>query len=253
MGSTHLIIPDGHAHPDFSNRRADYVARLILDIKPDVVVSLGDDFDFSSLSSYDKGKRSFVGKSYKADLEAGLEYHDRLWGPVKKAKKKLPHRIFLEGNHEHRIEKALDLSPEMVGTIDFKDLDLDHWYDEVVRYDGSTPGHVEVDGITYAHYFISGVLGRPVSGEHPAYSLAAKLGSSCTAGHLHTMDYNVRTVVDGRKQQNLIAGCYFDYNSPWAGKANDLYWRGVVIKRNVEDGQYDPEFVSLNQLEKIYG
>jgi hypothetical protein len=110
---------------------------------------------FFSLSGYDKGKRSpLLERVIPSDLISGLEFSDRLWGPVKRAKKKLPYRIFLEGNHEHRIEKALDLSPEMVGTIDFKDLDLDHWYDEVVRYDGSTPGHVEVDGITYAHYFI---------------------------------------------------------------------------------------------------
>lgn len=252
MGKTHLVIPDIHAHPDYSNKRADYLARLILDIRPDVVINLGDQWDFSSLSGYDKGKRSFVGRSYSTDLSSGLEFSERLWSPVKKSKKKLPYRIFLEGNHEHRIEKALDLSPEMVGTVDFKDLDLDHWYDEVVKYDGSTPGIVEVDGISYAHYFISGVLGRPVSGEHPAYSLAAKLGSSCTAGHLHTLDYNIRTIVDGRKQQNLIAGCFFDYDSPWAGKANNLYWRGVVLKREVENGMYDPEFISLAQLEKIY-
>lgn len=249
----HLIIPDPHAHPDYSNKRADYLAQLILDLRPDVVVNLGDQWDFSSLSGYDKGKRSFVGRSYSADLQSGLDFSARLWEPVKKAKKKLPRRIFLEGNHEHRIEKALDLSPEMVGTVDFKDLDLDHWYDEVVRYDGSTPGYMEVDGITYAHYFISGVLGRPISGEHPAHSLASRLASSLTAGHLHTFDYNIRTTVTGRKQQNLIAGCFFDYDSPWAGKANNLYWRGVVIKRNVSDGQYDLECVSLNQLEKIYG
>ena len=32
---------------------------------------------------------------------------------------------------------------------------------------------------------------------------------------------------------------FFDYNSDWAGDANRLYWRGCVIKRNVENGSYD--------------
>lgn len=250
--TTHLVIPDIHAHPNYDNKRADLLAKLIIDIKPDVVVNLGDQWDFPSLSGYDKGKRTFVGRSYRADVNTGLEFSERLWEPVKKTKKRLPLRIYLEGNHEHRIEKALDLSPEMDGTIGFKDLELDRYYDEVVRYDGSTPGIKEIDGIYYAHYFISGVMGRPLGGEHPAYSLYSKLGRSCTAGHIHTLDYCVRTSVDGSKNHNLITGCFFDYNSDWAGKANDLYWRGVVIKRNVEGGNYDPEFVSLQQLEKIY-
>lgn len=250
--TSHLVIPDIHAHPDHDNVRADYLSQLIIDLQPDVVINLGDQFDMSSLSGYDKGKRSFVGRSYKNDLNSGLEFSERLWEPVRARKKRLPYRIYIEGNHEHRIEKALDLNPELVGTIDFKDYDLDRYYDEVVRYEGNTPGIIEVDGVNYSHYFISGVLGRPISGEHPAYSLSTKLGGSVTAGHLHTVDYNVRTDVYGRKRHALIAGCFFDYNSDWAGKANDLYWRGVVVKRSVFNGEYDPEFISMNQLVKEY-
>jgi hypothetical protein len=250
--SVHLVIPDSHAHPSYSNDRADYLAKLIIDLKPDVVINLGDQFDMASLSGYDKGKRSFVGRSYKLDIDAGLEFSERLWEPVRATKKKLPYRIYLEGNHEHRIEKALDLNPELDGTIGFQDYDLDRYYDEVVRYEGSTPGIVNVDGVNYAHYFISGVMGRPISGEHPAYSLVSKLGDSVTAGHLHTTDYSVRTGVNGTKRHGLVAGCYFDYNSDWAGSANDLYWRGVIVKRNVNNGEYDPEWISINQLEKEY-
>jgi hypothetical protein len=250
--STHLVIPDSHAHPSYNNNRADYLAKLIIDLKPDVVINLGDQFDMASLSGYDKGKRSFVGRSYKLDIDAGLEFSERLWEPVRATKKKLPYRIYLEGNHEHRIEKALDLNPELDGTIGFQDYDLDRYYDEVVRYEGSTPGIINVDGVNYAHYFISGVMGRPISGEHPAYSLVSKLGDSVTAGHLHTTDYSVRTGVNGTKRHGLVAGCYFDYNSDWAGSANDLYWRGVIVKRNVNNGEYDPEWISINQLEKEY-
>lgn len=250
--TVHLVIPDPHAHPDHNNDRADWLANLIIDVRPDVVINLGDQFDMASLSGYDKGKRSFVGKSYAKDIKAGLDFSERLWEPVRRTKKKLPHRIFIEGNHEHRIEKALDLNPELVGTIDFEDYGVYDYYDEVVRYNGSTPGIIEVDGIHYSHYYISGVMGRPIGGEHPAYSLATKLGGSVTAGHLHTLDYNIRTDVEGRKRHALVAGCFFDYNSDWAGAANSLYWRGVVIKRNVNNGEYDPEFISIEQLSKEY-
>jgi len=39
----------------------------------------------------------------------------------------------------------------------------------------------------------------------------------------------------------------------WAGLTNDLWWRGVVVKHNVENGVYDPEFISLQRLKDIYG
>lgn len=249
----HLVVPDQHAHSDFDNSRADLLACLILDLKPDVVVNIGDCADMPSLSSYDKGKRSFVGRSYRADIDAHLDFQDRMWAPVKATKKKLPYRIVLEGNHEHRIEKALDLSPELAGTIGFKDYDFDRYYDNVYRYDGSSPAVVDVDGIAYAHYHCSGVLGRPVSGERPASALLTKRFKSCTMGHTHTFDYCVRTDADGRRVQGLVCGVYQDYRSAWAGGANDLWYPGVAIKRNVCDGQYDLQWVSLNSLKKEYG
>lgn len=252
MTKIHLVIPDPHAHPQYNNDRADYIGKLIVDLKPDVVVNLGDMWDMSSMSGYDRGKKSFQGRQYKKDIDAGLDFDTRMWEPIRKAKKRRPDAYFFEGNHEHRLKKLLDLQPELEGTVGFNDLDLNRNYDEVIEYQGQTPGMMNIDGINYAHYFVSGVMGRPVGGEHPAYSLITKEFSSCTCGHIHTMDYSVRTDANGRKLHGLVAGVYQDYDSDWAGEVNKLWWRGVVIKRNVEDGNYDPQFVSLEALKKEY-
>lgn len=206
-----------------------------------------------SLSSYDKGKRAFTGRSYAKDIESGLEFQERLWGPVRARKKRMPYRVQLEGNHEHRIEKALDMSPELIGTIDFKDYNFDDNNDEVIRYKGNTPGQKELDGITYSHYFVSGVMGRPIGGEHTAHSILSKYFVSCTASHIHTLSYDIRTSGTGRKLHGLVAGCYQDYVPPWAGDISRLWWSGVAYKRNVENGQYDLELISLDQLRKTYG
>lgn len=253
MSKVHLVIPDSHAHPNHHNDRADWLANLIIDLKPDVVVHIGDSADLPSLSSYDKGKRSFHGRTYRADIDAHLDFQERVWTPVVARKKKLPRTVFCVGNHEQRIEKALDLSPELTGTIGMGDLDLDRWYDDVVPYRGSTPGVIEIDGVHYAHYFISGVMGRPVSGMHPAYSLLNKQHSSCTAGHLHLADQCSHTTVDGRRIHASIVGCYQDYDSDWAGESNRLWWRGVLVKRNVENGMYDSQWISIDALRKEYG
>lgn len=247
-----LVISDQHATPEHNNDRADYLAQLIIESKPDVVVNLGDAADMASLCSYDKGKRSFHGRNYRSDIDSHLEFQERLWGPVRSRKKRLPSRIFLEGNHEHRIEKALDLSPELDGAISFSHLKLEDEYDHIVRYNGSSPGKVTIDDITFAHYFVSGVMGRAISGEHPATSLLNKQFKSCVAGHLHLADFAIRTDANGVKICGLLAGVYQDYDPPYAGDAARLWWRGVVMLHNAENGSFDPEFLSLDRLKAEY-
>lgn len=253
MKKIHLVIPDGHAKPGTSHERASYLSGLIRDVRPDVVVDMGDGADMPSLATYDKGKRNFVGRTYRADVDAFLEFQDRLWAPVKRSKKKLPFRVILEGNHEHRIERALDLEPILEGTISLSDLERERNYDVIVPYDGTVPGCITIDGITYGHYMVSGVSGRPLSGEHHGYSLLAKRFASSTVGHSHLLDYSLRHDGKGRPLHGLVAGCYIDYDMEWAGEMQNLWWSGVIIKRNVSDGDYDPEFVSLDRLRKEYG
>lgn len=206
-----------------------------------------------SLASYDKGTKAAVGRTYRADIDAHLDFNEKLWDVVRRQKRKMPRRIFCVGNHEQRIEKAVNSQPELENTISMKDLRLEDYYDDVVYYEGGTPGIIRVDGIHYAHYFVSGVLGRPIGGEHQASALINKQLVSCTQGHTHTLDFSVRSQPDGSKLMGLVCGVFQDYNSPWAGKLNNIWWRGCVVKRNVDDGQYDPEFVSLSSLEKEFG
>lgn len=251
--TTHLVIPDSHAHPNHPNDRADWLSQLILDSRPDVVVHIGDSADMPSLSDYDKGKRSFHGRTYRADVDAHLDFQDRLWGPVVRRKKRLPRSVFCIGNHERRIEKALDVNPTLVNTIGMGDLELQRWYRDVVPYDGQTPGIIAIDGIFYSHFFVTGVSGRPTTGEHSGYSLLTKHFASCTAGHSHLLDFCTRPTLAGNRIHGLVAGCYQDYDSDWAGDSNRLWWRGVVLKKNVHEGSYDPEFISIDQLRKEYG
>lgn len=211
-------------------------------------------WDLPSFSGYDKGKARFHGRAYRKDLDAGLEFDERLWAPMKKAKKKRPRRVFFEGNHEERMRRALDQQPELEGTIGFKDFQLDVNYDEVIEYtNGATPGCLEIDGIVYAHYFVSGVMARAIGGEHPAYSLLTKQFQSATCGHVHVYDHCVRTDATGRRLNGLVAGVFQDYDSPWAGEVNKLWTRGLYIKRDVYQGDYDLEFVSMDRLKKEYG
>lgn len=250
---THLVIPDSHAHPKHHNKRAEWLGELIADVKPDVVVHIGDSADMPSLASYDKGKKSFQGRTYKADVNAHCDFQERLWHRVRRRKKGLPRSVFCVGNHEHRISRAIEFQPELEGAIGMDDLTLTTWYDEVVDYKGGTPGIIEIDGVNYAHYFVSGVMGRAIGGEHPAHSLIRQQLGTCVAGHLHTSNWVNRQGVNGTRIHGLLSGCYLDYQPDWAGHTADLWWRGVVVLRGVEKGDFSPEFININQLKRAYG
>lgn len=248
MSRTHLIIPDSHAHPGFDNKRYDLLGHLINDIKPDVVVDIGDWWDMPSLCSYDKGTKSYEGRRYRRDIEAGIEGQDRLRTIVKRQKKRLPRFVRCLGNHEQRIIKAIEKDPILEGTIGIEDLmSKEYGWEEHPFLD-----EVEIDGVFYSHYFTSGVMGRPISGEHPGYSLLTKKFKSCTAGHLHLFDHCTRAV-GNKRIHGCVVGVFQDYRADYAGPANDMWSRGVVVKRDVEDGNYDIEWISMQRLYDAYG
>lgn len=251
--STHLIIPDPHSHPDHSNVRFKWLGRLIAEIKPDVVICIGDWVDMPSLCSFDRGTTGYEGRRYAFDIAAGVEAQNIMFSTIRKRKKKMPRFIMHEGNHEHRIARAIDHNAvELQGTISMKDLQYERFGWEVVPYTGATPGINVVDGVAYAHYHTSGIMGRPVSGVSPAYQLLVKQYMSSTQGHTHTTDYCVRTNAEGRQIQGLVVGVFQDWEADYAGVANDMWWKGIVIKRNVRDGEYDPQWISMKALKEMY-
>ena len=90
--NTHLVIPDAHAHSDHHNKRFEWLGRLIVDIKPTTVIMLGDWADMPSLCSYDKGTKGFEGRRYWKDVNAAIDAQERMFKPIRKAKKKHPPR-----------------------------------------------------------------------------------------------------------------------------------------------------------------
>ena len=76
---------------------------------------------------------------------------------------------------------------------------------------------------------------------------------SCTAGHSHLRAFAERTRADGVKIQGLVAGCYFEHLESYASTANLLWWRGLVLKHHVQEGQYEPQFIPIESLKHLYG
>lgn len=247
MSKTHLIIPDSHAKPGVSNRRYEWLGRLIKDIKPDVIVNIGDHADMESLSSYDRGTKGFEGRRYSKDILAAIDASERLEEAAGSAWRNA-RTVMTVGNHEDRITRATNAQSELDGTISVDDLAYEEFYDEVHPFKSVA----RIDGINYCHYFTSGVMGRPIGGEHPAYQLVTKIHETSTQGHNHLLDYCRRTNSRGHPVLGLTVGCYFEHKEEYAGPANRMYWRGIILKRNVGGGNYDLETISLDRIKKEY-
>ena len=254
----HLIIPDAHAHPDTDMERFKWLGKYILKHKPSTIICLGDFADMPSLCSYDKGTKGFEGRRYQKDIQVAKDamYYllRNIWASnikkqLNKKKQYKPKMIMLLGNHENRIDRAIEQDAILEGTISVDDL----YYKERGWEVHPFLDVVNIDGVNYSHYFISGVMGRPISGVHPAASIISKQLVSCTAGHAHVYDHTVRTNAQNEKIHGLVAGVFDNNEHGYAGRANDLWWRGIVHKRNVKNGSYDLEMISMETLEAQYG
>lgn len=155
-----------------------------------------------------------------------------------------------------RIQKAINLDPRLEGEqfgISLSHLQTDYWYDEYHNYVNSAPAIVDIDGVAYSHFIASGAYGNALSGKHHGYSLVERLNCSVTVGHSHEFHYYLKG--DSRPTPNigLVAGCFKGKEEDWAGQSNQKWWKGVIIKRNIENGYYDLEQVSMERLRKEYG
>lgn len=248
MGKTHLIIGDSHAHPDYSNERFTQLGKLINDIKPDVVINIGDLADMASLCFHSK-PIELENKRYRADCDAAHDAQERLFHEVRKHKKKLPRFVWTLGNHDIRPQRFSDANPVFQGTVKNEDIGYkDYPWSDIVPFLDT----INIDGVDYSHYFTSGVMGRPIGGIHPAFTIIKKRNSSATCGHSHVLDYKVDKT-PGRSLMGLVVGNFIDYRAGYAGPANDMWSNGIAVCNNVEDGIYDFEWISMNRIKKAYG
>jgi hypothetical protein len=242
---THLIVPDTQCKPGVPLDHLLWAGKYIRERKPDVVIHLGDHWDFESLSSYDKGKKSFEGRRFLADVEAGnegLRLLEKGMGSFRPKRK-----ILLRGNHEDRLSRLLELEPYLEGTIGFHQLNDVELGWEVVPF--LTP--IEVDGITYSHFFPQPLSGRPYSGSID--TMIKNIGFTFTAGHTQGLWWGRRELGNGAVRIGLVAGSYYLHDEIYKGVQGNHHWRGLIVKHEVDPVTgYDPMFVSIGYLQNRY-
>ena len=249
----HVVIPDTQAKAGVPTDHLGWIGRYIVeqfhdeDIK---IIHLGDHADMPSLSMYDKGKKAMEGRRYVQDIEAANEAWRILNESLlkfnlnrKRTKHKpwLPKRFILLGNHEDRINRAVSMDAQLEFVLSTDQLDYARTGWQVIPF-------LEVlwlDGVAYSHYFYNPMSGKPLGGNVEARLRA--IGHSFTMGHQQTLGYGLRFVA-GKSQHGLVAGSCYLHDEDYKGPQGNAHWRGIIVCHEVEDGSYDPMFVSLNYL-----
>lgn len=257
MTKTVVVWSCAHADPSTDNERFDWLASFLYDLKPDMCIDLGDGADMRSLNTYDtRYPQAIVNQNYEEDINSYNDSQERLRWKFRHSKKKRPFWVGFEGNHENRIKKAIAHDPRLEGQrygVSFSHLQTKHWFDDYHEYSNSAPALVNYDGIIYGHYVASGNYGSALSTKHHGYSLVEKLACSATVGHSHKFNYYHKADARPSPLNGLVVGCFKGKEEAWAGQANQEWRKGIAVKRYVENGNYDLQWISMDALRREYG
>lgn len=251
---TILYIPDCQVKPGVDTSHLKWLGQFIVDKRPDVIVQGGDFADMPSLSSYDKGKKAFEGRRYKDDVVSVFNAQIDLLKPLsdlklqqRKNKKQVynPRRVMTLGNHEARIDRATNLSPELDGVLSIGDLQYEEFGWEVYPF----LDVVTINGIAFSHYFPTGTAGRPAS---TANAQLSKQHMSCIAGHQQGLQIATGKRADGTLLTSIIAGSCYLHDEEYMGPQQNNHWRGALMLHNCENGSFDLNLLPMSYLKEKY-
>lgn len=251
-----MFIPDTQVRPGVDTRHIDWEAQAVVAYLPDVIVVAGDWWDMPSLNSHvDAGSLEKEGSRIRADIEVGNEAFARFVAPMQKeiARRKHGHRnrwnprcVFLFGNHEKRVDTAVNSDPRLQGMIS-RDQMLTPGFE---RHEFLTI--VEIDGIAYSHYFQNQKSSRPLGGSIDAR--LNKIGRSFVQGHEQGLLYGIRQLPGNRVQHGLVAGSNYLHDEKYRGPQANGEWRGIVCLNEVRNGgDYDLMPLSMDYLRRKFG
>lgn len=253
--NSHFILPDVQVKPNQDYDFLRWAGQYAADHKPDVIICIGDFADMPSLSLYDIGKKSFEGKRYIDDTEATKEAMSVFLKPINdevvrlkngKRKQWKPRMVMTLGNHEKRIDRTIELDRKLEGLISLNDLKYEEFGWEVVPF--LQP--IVIDGVAYAHYFVTGTMGRPVSS---ARALVTKKHMSCVMGHVQQTEISMeQRRGDGTPLIGLFCGLYTPYDEEYLNAQSNVQHKQVWMNREVNNGFFYPHPVSLDYLQRTY-
>jgi hypothetical protein len=250
-----LVIPDTQVRPDVPLEHLDWLGLALVDYRPDIVVHIGDHFDMPSLSKYESpGSAYMEGKRILNDIATGNEGFARLNAPMaaeiarrreKHRKRWEPRRVFLMGNHENRIVRAVHEEPKLDGLLSLDMLKVPEGWETHPFLE-----IVEIEGILFSHYFSNTQSGKAIGGSID--NRLNRIGRSFVMGHQQGLLYGIRQFPGSLMRHGLVCGSFYQHDEHYRDAQSNGEWRGIVVLNEVRDEGYDIMPLSMNYLRRRY-
>jgi len=201
------VLPDIHL-PNEEPTVINPLLRYLASERWDGAIILGDLMDLNVISSHnDKFPRLTQGQTFRADIDYTNEWLD---GFCRTARKRNPAAklVYLEGNHEYRVERYLDANPRLEGTMELaerlrlKERGID-WVRSWSKGEVFTLGHANfVHGDTCSVYH--------------AAKMVKDYGANVFYGHTHDVqEYSMHRKARGVTIKGKSLGCLCKYDPEW--------------------------------------
>ena len=243
---TTLVIPDSHVGPNQDLSRFISLNKLILNRKPDNIISMGDFLTLESLSNWDLGKAGLMeNRRYVKDIESGKQALSYLLKDVDYK----PNLIFLIGNHSNRIDRYLESYPHLKDHINLeKDLDLKGFgFDTIIPY----KEFYEIEGTKFTHAPMN-AANQAIGGKYGMFRVSEMMGKSIVYAHTHRKESLNYKRHGSDINQVFNCGCFFEHVDTYAQGSLHHYWRGCQILTHWDYGRFDVEEFSIERLKREY-
>jgi len=245
-----LAIGDTHDEPHIPKDRFKWIGRHCVARMPDRVVQIGDFASWNSVSEHEeKGSVSHAKRpSFQEDLrsceEAMTEFYKQTSGL------NIPLELVC-GNHEHRIQRFEDKTPETVGTLSAQFDDLCARYRWRVHPYGQW---LMIDSVGFVHVPMN-IMGRPYGGQTSENQIANHATHSIVFGHTHRCTFRKTPKIGANNAieiMNLGSAMPNGYVAKYAGTAT-TGWSYGIYELEIRAGHIvSHTFVSMSQLEELY-
>lgn len=211
-------------HPVHNKAAISCLFQVIKDVKPSIFILGGDQLDMNTISTFNTKKPKLVENS-RIQNDYKLFVKD-IFQPLNDALPKNCKKVWLDGNHEERVDRLLDADPKLTGLIEiYNNIDLSNWtykkYKEVYQV-----GHMH---FTHGLYF----------NRYHAEKNVRIYQKNIISGHAHTFQvYTSVSPISSLPKQGISIGCLCDKNPDYRKNVPNRWINQFMVFYILSDGTF---------------
>jgi hypothetical protein len=254
-----VVIPDAQNAPGHPTDHLVALSNYLMYHKPSWVHDLGDWNDNKAAGRYESdAAKGLHERDVMADLKWAKDCNDILWSKVDKHNRKAnrqrryePRKTRTLGNHEQRLNRLIEKEPWLKGLI-FNENNFNEKKHGIECF--KFLEIISISGVWFSHYFpqsADGNVKQMYRGQSNARLQVQRLANSSIAGHNQGMSTHLQTT-PAKRMRGVIAGSFYQHDEDYMGEDGNNYWRGILHLRNMKNGDFDMQDISIESLMRDY-